>query len=991
MLRTRLLDPLCAARMGIVEAGAGYGKSVLGEQLCGRLGVPSVRLALRPRDAEPALFPLTLLQSFRSARLSDLAAVIEDRSEPGTAVGSLIEALATTAEEVLVLVDDAHYLQGLALAALEMLMGALPAPHRLVVLGRNVPLNVPVGTGKVGVTRIAGDDLSFRPEEIEQYLFEAAGLRLSDFAVSTIHRATSGWPAAVGLWTKALVSSTDAEATVEKLAAQRAGLGRLVESLLGKLGPDERDLTGQLAHLPLLSPPAGAEITGMTQLYAQIEEAGLPLVDAGRGWARITDPVAEHLTSKRRLDRAIAMRCGDVYQSYGEDEAAISTLLAGSLVAEAASVIGRLSPARRGGVGAAGIRSFVAELPGGVLEAHPEVWLQSARASDSDGHWADRAHALQQAESAARAGSDQPDMHRLLDEILSEQAFDHLREGRLDEARQLAEVVLAESSEDEHAARSRALACAGRLEALGARSDDGFETATRLLERAAASARRDGDDRWTAGVLLRLAEDGLRERCHYGEALAAIDEALQLMGGNARGRAMALTWRSDTLLEVGRVEEAEAGITESMHLGRIMRDSAVMAYAAWSEIELAVILGDRPRLTSAIESCEQYRGDWFSGFSGLGFLTDAADALDRIGLHTAAAGYLERAKSRRHQDERQFAMVEACIAARSGDPTRGRALIERALGHPGLSPRRRWRLELLDAWAASATGDESAGLLAAKVFDSCLELGWPQLPFVREQVVAEELLPLAVAAGSYSAQALSAGTGRLRLRCMGELVLTRGRHVLELPPGRPTVAVMAVVAAGGTIHSEQLIDLLWPDGDLETCRGRLRNVLSRVNAAADGLLQRQAEFVKLGAKVEVDMTEFEVGARRALALEPTEPDRAGAIARDAAALYRGPALPAARYETWAVAARERARWLYLRLLDLLAADAERHEQVDEAVRLLGQAIEVEPYDEDRYARAATLLRSQGRVGSAMAMLQRCRSALAELEMKPTLKVWEAWA
>jgi DNA-binding SARP family transcriptional activator len=282
-------------------------------------------------------------------------------------------------------------------------------------------------------------------------------------------------------------------------------------------------------------------------------------------------------------------------------------------------------------------------------------------------------------------------------------------------------------------------------------------------------------------------------------------------------------------------------------------------------------------------------------------------------------------------------------------------------------------------------------LLAAKVFDSCLELGWPQLPFVREQVVAEELLPLAVAAGSYSAQALSAGTGRLRLRCMGELVLTRGRHVLELPPGRPTVALMAVVAAGGTIHSEQLIDLLWPDGDLETCRGRLRNVLSRVNAAADGLLQRQAEFVKLGAKVEVDLTEFEVGARRALALEPTEPDRAGAIARDAAALYRGPALPAARYETWAVAARERARWLYLRLLDLLAADAERHEQVDEAVRLLGQAIEVEPYDEDRYARAATLLRSQGRVGSARAMLQRCRSALAELEMEPTLKVWEAWA
>lgn len=990
-MRTRLLDPLCAERVGVVEAGGGYGKSVLGEQLCSRLGVPSARLALRPRDAEPALFPLALLQSFRSARLSDLAAALEGRSEPGSAVGSLIEALAATAEEVLVLVDDAHHLPGLALAALEALMGALPSPHRLVVLGRSVPVAVPAPTEKVGITRLTGADLSFRPEEIERYLFETGGLRLSDFAISTIYRATGGWPAAVGLWTKALVSSTDAEATVEKLATQRAGLGRLVESLLGNLGPHELDMTYQLAHLPLLSPQAAAEITGMSQLYTRIEEAGLPLVDAGRGWARMADPVAEHLTSKRPLAPAIARRAGDVYQSYGEDGAAISTLLAASLAADAANIIGQLSPARRDGVGAAGIRSFVAELPQAVLDARPAVWLQCARASDSDGHWADRAHALLQAEAAARAGPDQPDRRRLLDEILAEQAFDHLREGRLDEARQLADVVLAESAQDEHAARSRALACAGRLEAVRARSDDGFETATRLLQRAAGNARRAGDDRWTAGVLLRLAEDALRERCHYGEALAAIEEALQLLGGSARGRALALTSRSDTLLEVGRVDEAEAGIAESMHLGRITHDGAVMAYAAWSEIELAVILGDRPRLTSAIESCEHFRGDWFSGFSGLGFLTDAADALDRVGLHDVAVGYLERAKSRRHQDERQFAMAEACIAARSGDPARGRALVQRALGHPGLSPRRRWRLELLDAWAASATGDESAGLLAAKVFDSCLELGWPQLPLVREQVIAEELLPLAVAAGSYSARALSAGSGRLRLRCMGDLVLTRGRHVLELPPGRPTVAVMAVVAAGGTIHSEQLIDLLWPDGDLEACRGRLRNVLSRVNAVADGLLQRQAEFVKLGAEVEVDMTRFEVGARRALSLEPTEPDRAGAIARDAAALYRGPALPAARYETWAVAARERARWLYLRLLDLLAADAERHEQVDEAVRLLDQAIEVEPYDEDRYARAARLLRSQGRVGSARAMMERCRSALAELDMEPTAKVWEASA
>ena len=248
--------------------------------------------------------------------------------------------------------------------------------------------------------------------------------------------------------------------------------------------------------------------------------------------------------------------------------------------------------------------------------------------------------------------------------------------------------------------------------------------------------------------------------------------------------------------------------------------------------------------------------------------------------------------------------------------------------------------------------------------------------------MAEELLPLAVVGGSHSARALAAGSGRVRLRCLGEQLATRGGRELALPPGRPTVALMAVVAAGGRMPAEQLIDLLWPDADLEAGRGRLRNVLSRLKAVAVDLLQRQGDIIRLGPEVEVDMTLFEAEARQAMALARAEPDRAAAIARNAAGRYRGPALPDERYEDWAVSARERTRSLYLRLLDLLAADAERHEQVDEAIRLLEQAIDVEPYDEDRYARAAILLRSQGRVGSARAMLNRCRVALAELGLEP---------
>jgi DNA-binding SARP family transcriptional activator len=336
-------------------------------------------------------------------------------------------------------------------------------------------------------------------------------------------------------------------------------------------------------------------------------------------------------------------------------------------------------------------------------------------------------------------------------------------------------------------------------------------------------------------------------------------------------------------------------------------------------------------------------------------------------------------------------VTEALMAARSGPPARGRLLISQALEQPGLSPRRRWRLQLLDAWAARSLGDVDAGSAAAKVFDACMDMGWPQLPLLKERSVAEQLLPLALAAGSYSARALAQGTGRISVRCLGDFAARRGGRALALPPGRPTAAVMAVIAAGGAIPAEQLIDLLWPEADLDAGRGRLRNVMSRLKAVADGLLERQGGTIRLGPQVEVDVTEFDEQARQALALEPVEPDRAGAVARDAAALYRGPALRDARYEAWAVGARERSRSLYLGLLDLLARGAERQEQFDEAVRRLEQAIEVEPYDEDRYAKAANLLCSQGRMGSARGMLERCRAALAELGMVPTSKEWGPWS
>jgi DNA-binding SARP family transcriptional activator len=160
--------------------------------------------------------------------------------------------------------------------------------------------------------------------------------------------------------------------------------------------------------------------------------------------------------------------------------------------------------------------------------------------------------------------------------------------------------------------------------------------------------------------------------------------------------------------------------------------------------------------------------------------------------------------------------------------------------------------------------------------------------------------------------------------------------------------------------------------------------LSRLRAAAGEVLVRDQEVVMLAPGFELDAAVFETQARSALtAASGGDTSHSVGLARSALALYRGDLLPDDRYESWAAGPRERLKTTFVELLDLLAADAERRDEVDEAVRVLRRATEAEPYDESRYVHLAELLVSQGRTGSARAVLGRVRAALDELGLDPS--------
>lgn len=218
-------------------------------------------------------------------------------------------------------------------------------------------------------------------------------------------------------------------------------------------------------------------------------------------------------------------------------------------------------------------------------------------------------------------------------------------------------------------------------------------------------------------------------------------------------------------------------------------------------------------------------------------------------------------------------------------------------------------------------------------------------------------------------------SGRVMIRTLGGFVVYQGRTACAMPPGLPSQAVKFVVANGGRVHAEVLIDELWPDAGLEEGRKGVRNVLNRLARSVPPLLERDGPLIRIAGNVLVDSVAFRVAADRVL-LNAGAPGAVPA-ARAALARYAGPFLPDDMYSEWAQGIREQLRRRQLALLDLVASDARRRGAVLEAVLLLEMAIEVDPGDEIRYLEAAEILLRAGRRGRAAALLDRSRTALEE--------------
>jgi DNA-binding SARP family transcriptional activator len=197
---------------------------------------------------------------------------------------------------------------------------------------------------------------------------------------------------------------------------------------------------------------------------------------------------------------------------------------------------------------------------------------------------------------------------------------------------------------------------------------------------------------------------------------------------------------------------------------------------------------------------------------------------------------------------------------------------------------------------------------------------------------------------------------------LGSFRMFRKGRPVETWPGTRTPRIIRRIAAQGgrPVPREVLIDLFWPDADVETGRRNLHQAVYQIRSALRDELDVHTAIIyhndayslngQLGTWCDVEVFEGHIRAGRAAMRTGRTGDAIDEL-RAAERRYEGDYLEDTPYEDWAVAERVRLRELYLaganQLADLYLEEGDTDSALDATHRVLAR----EPSDERANRRA----------------------------------------
>ncbi len=957
---------LCDSPVSLVEAPSGFGKTTLAAELAKQHPGPVVWLRVDLDDTDAGTLLAVLRAGLTRAGFTEAVLALADDIDT-TVVRDVLCGLGAAAggDPLLIVVDDAHRLDPSGSA---LLIGAVAGAAatvdglRLVVLARLLPPEVHDLRHVVGAPLVGVDALRFTVADtvtLLAHLGDGEGTP-DDEGAADLRRSTDGWATAI------VLAGLDRDRAITGSTAGDV-LRRLVDDKVAALSPADQVAVCQLAQLEVFDRTV-AEAVGGPGILTRLVAAGMPLSPVTGRRYELPGPVQDRLAVRHPLDPEVARRASKAFAESGAAMAGLRALMRCGDEAGALELLANLTQSQLDELEPLELRSLVDQIEPAVLDANPAAILAVVRNHAGVGQYRLRSQILGRglALTEPKGRARDPVLHRaFLAEHLRDRGSNESPVRTEPEARALLAAV--QSTEPLTKARAlEALAVALRF------SDhpETIEEAIACCRQAVAITELQGQRRWTASTL-EVAGAFISFECgQFDEAIEFLERALRMLPDRSRRRASCLFRLADILAYLGRDDQAAPLLREIEALGRTIRESRFVAYAAIGRAIAAAHAGNVTELHDQVRIIDENRGEWFyAHLSGPFSRSVTTRLLLRVGSNEMARQHLADAVARRDEASVYVHMAELTMAARLDDAEHALVLAD-TVPLADLEPRDRWMVPFWRALAHHRLGDLAAAKdCAARAFAATARLGHPDLPEIHEGRVAVLLRQL-VDGGAEPAST------RTTITTLGSFVVRVDGRPIELRHGQAAEALMCLIAVGRRLSLEEVVDRLWPDVALEVGRKRLRNVLSRLRDLAGDLVERDGDGVRLVDDVTVDADEFQTAAAEALRHAG---DPAGvALARQAIAWYAGDFLPTHTYADWSALRREHLRRTCLALVDLIADEALRQGDVDDALRHHQRGIDLDPLDDTRYVRAATLLAEVGRRAAAASMLRQADAALDEL-------------
>ncbi len=1022
----------------LVTANAGSGKTTLVADFLRKEQRPYVWYQLDHTDADPAVFLGYLaygiqqrIPHFGESIFAYLQQPQELAQQPDRAADVLLnEILEGIEQQMIVVLDDYHHLGNdtPVHAVLDRLIAYLPDVIHIVIVSREIPpLTLARLRSQDSLALIDRADLLFTDEETQELFRKVFGLELTPQQLREYGERTHGWITALQLVRQVAQRQVGADrAPVDPLGVLRQSERDIFEYFAEEVFASESaDVQQFLMRIALLD---RLEIETCARLFPEVRSSAvLPALVRGNVFMTVaSDRTGEEYRLhplfqsflRRRLRAEIGLagvaaehaRCADFFLARGAWEAAVRHLLEAENFDRAAEMIAIHGNEWIGSGKLASLASLAEALPAAALEAHPRALSYRAEAARLRGDFESAQNLFRRAIAALRAkGDDEGEA-----EALHSMATIARRRGDYDAAFEYldraVELTPATSAVRTKCANTRGLCLVTKGEwaaaerefrvALQSAEEQRDEHHARLITHnlgLPAMMRGDFGEalRWLSRMLrndsdltpipqeatahLNIARchlyrgemdqseqhlDLALEGCQFFNMVGQVGEAFEAYGNLCRERGDLV--RAGEFYERAARSYDEAGIDLSRV--ELLEERALLSLKA----------SDTPRALSQIDRLLDRRP---ADKNPIGHFT-ARLTRGRILLSTAAYetahDEFNPALAYFHDNGLYYYEAQCCIGLAQCDLEAGREpqmleQLRRALDLAARYDYEYWLRQELGAHPALFASEDAQELLPSDLRG--VQVAPQAAPIVIEQPAAiltsqplvdltiNMLGPIEIFRDSARPFAADAWTTR------------RARDILCFIASRPHHRT----------PKDSIIDTFWRDTDLKTIEKNFHPTMSHIRKALnsnqplkqnflayrDGEYQLSPEF---SYRIDTEVFDQLIADAEAARRERNF-DRCIESYEKAVALYRGDFMQGS-YEDWVDEQRSYYREQYLRMLESLAAVAEKKQEFMRAMDLGQKILRDDPFREDIHC---LVMRAQAALGNRVAVKEQYETLRALLQ------------